>query len=68
MTTRAAERRKLISELQVKRDGRLCISYITSTRQGHEISIADDVLRLMYEHLEAGAEAAKKSVDLFLHK
>jgi hypothetical protein len=64
---RAAERRKLISELQAKRDGRLCLAYITSTRQGHEIQIADDVLRLMYEHLEAGAEAAKKGVDLLLH-
>jgi hypothetical protein len=64
---RAAERRKLISELQAKRGGRLCLSYITSTRQGHEIQIADDVLRLMYEHLEAGAEAAKEGVDLFLH-
>jgi hypothetical protein len=63
----AAERRKLISELQAKRGGRLCLSYITSTRQGHEIQIADDVLRLMYGHLEAGAEAAKKGVDLFLH-
>jgi hypothetical protein len=64
---RATERRKLISELQAKRGGRLCLAYITSTRQGHEIQIADDVLRLMYEHLEAGAEAAKKGVDLFLH-
>jgi len=63
----AAERRKLISELQAKRNGRLCLVYITSTRQGFEIQIADDVLRLMYEHLEAGAEAAQKGVDLFLH-
>lgn len=67
MTLKTAERRKLIAELQVKRGGRLCLSYITSTRQGHEVPIADDVLRLMYEHLEAGAEAAKKGVDLFLH-
>lgn len=65
--TQAAERRKMLSELQVKRGGRLCLAYITSTRQGHEIQIADDVLRLMYEHLEMGAEAAKKGVDLFLH-
>jgi len=64
---RAAERRKLIAKLQAKRGGRLCLSYITSTRSGHEVLIADDVSRLMYEHLEAGAEAAKKGVDLFLH-
>ncbi|MCX5889938.1 MAG: hypothetical protein NTY36_10845 [Deltaproteobacteria bacterium] len=67
MTSQTAERKKLISELQVQRGGRLCLSYITSTRQGHEIQIADDVLRLFYEHLEVGAEAAKKGVDLFLH-
>jgi len=43
------------------------IAYITSTRTGHEIQIADDVLRLIYEHLEAGREAAKNGVDLFIH-
>jgi len=67
MALRTPERRKLISEIEGIRGGRLCLAYITSTRQGHEIPIADDVLRLMYEHLEAGAEAAKKGVDLFLH-
>jgi hypothetical protein len=67
MASRTVKRRKLISELQVKRGGRLCLAYITSTRPGHEILIADDVLRLIYEHLEAGVEAAKLGVDLFLH-
>ena len=62
-----ADRKKLIEDLQAKRGGRLCIAYITSTRAGHEIQIADDVLRIMYNHLEAGAAAAKKGVDLFLH-
>ncbi len=61
------DRKKLIEELQAKRGGRLCLAYITSTRQGHEIQIADDILRLMYDHLEAGVEAARKGVDLFLH-
>lgn len=64
---KAAERRALIGELQAKRGDRLCIAYITSTRPGHEIQIADDVLRLLYDHLEAGGAAAKKGVDLFLH-
>src|SRR5258706_3731941 len=62
-----AERKKLIEELQTKRGGRLCIAYVTSTRPQLEIQIADDVLRLLYDHLEKGAEAAKKGVDLFLH-
>jgi hypothetical protein len=62
-----ADRKKLITDLQAKRDGRLCIAYITSTRPQLEIQIADDVLRLMYDHLEKGAEATKKGVDLFLH-
>jgi hypothetical protein len=62
-----AERKKLIEDLQTKRGGRLCVAYITSTRPQLEIQIADDVLRLLYDHLEKGAEAAKKGVDLFIH-
>jgi hypothetical protein len=63
----AEKRRKLIAELQVARGGRLCLAYVTSTRPGYEIQIADDVLRLMYDHLESNAELAKKGVDLFIH-
>jgi hypothetical protein len=43
------------------------IVYITSTRSGYEIPIADDAFRLIYEHLELGQEQAKKGVDLFIH-
>jgi hypothetical protein len=62
-----AERQALIQKLQAVRDGRLLIAYVTSTRPGHEIQMADDVLRLLYEHLAAGRDAAKKGVDLFIH-
>lgn len=63
----ATERRELIKKLQIERGERLCVTYITSTRPGHELQIADDVLRLLYDHLEAQSDAAKKGVDLFLH-
>lgn len=63
----APERKKLIGDLQKERGGRLCLAYVTSTRQNHELQMADDVLRLMFDHLEAGATAAKVGVDLFIH-
>jgi len=62
-----AERKGLIQKLQAARSNRLLISYITSTRQGHEIQIADDAFRLIYDHLEAGKELAKNGVDFFIH-
>ncbi len=62
-----AARKGLIEKLQVARGDRLTVAYITSTRQGHEIQIADDAFRVMYEHLEAGRELAKNGVDLFIY-
>jgi hypothetical protein len=35
-------------------------------RPGHEIQIADDAFRVIYNHLEAGNELAKNGVDLFI--
>jgi hypothetical protein len=61
------QRKALIGSLQQERGGRLLITYITSTRPNHEIQIADDAFRIIYDHLEAGKEAAKGGVDLFLH-
>lgn len=61
------ERQELIEKLQSLREDRLCVVYVTSTRSGHELSIADDVVRLMYDHFEAGKEKAKKGIDLFIH-
>lgn len=62
-----ASRKQLIERLQTVRKDRLVISYITSTRPGFEIQIADDAFRVIYGHLEAGKELAKNGVDLFLH-
>lgn len=61
------ERQELIEKLQTLREDRLCAVYVTSTRSGHEVSIADDVVHLMYDHFEAGKEKAKKGIDLFIH-
>lgn len=62
------ERRKqLIQKLEAKRDGRLLISYVTSTRPGYEMMIGDEVLPMFFDCLQAGKDKAKKGVDLFLH-
>jgi hypothetical protein len=61
------ERLALIKELQTKRSNRFCIVYVTSTRTNHEIAMADDVVRLLFNHLEAGRNEAKNGVDLFIH-
>ncbi|MGA2149686.1 MAG: hypothetical protein ABSH49_32565 [Bryobacteraceae bacterium] len=57
-------RKSLIEKLQAARDDRLLIAYITSTRSGHEIQIADDAFRIIYDHLEASREQAANGVDL----
>jgi len=62
-----AKRQEFIKKLQAKRENTLVIAYITSTRPGHEIQIADDVLRLLFDHLEIAKKSAEKGVDLFLH-
>ena len=61
------ERLALIEKIQGLRSDRLCIAYITSTRSGQEIAMADDVIRLTYDHLHASREKAKNGVDLFIH-
>jgi hypothetical protein len=61
------ERLALIETLQTMRSNRLCVVYITSTRTNHEIAMADDVVRLLFDHLEAGRKEAKNGVDLFIH-
>jgi hypothetical protein len=62
-----AQRKAVIEKLQRARDGRLLISYVTSTRPGHEIQIADDAFRIIFDHLEAGRDLASEGVDLFLY-
>jgi hypothetical protein len=61
------ERLALIERLQTLRTDRLCVAYVTSTRSNHELAMADDVVRLLYDHLEAGRERAKNGVDIFIH-
>ena len=60
MTYSRADRVPLIEKLQQLRKNRLIISYVTSTRAGLEIQMADDVLRLIFEHLEGDKEKTKK--------
>lgn len=60
-------RKGLIEELQTARSDRLIIAYITSTRTGHELQIADDAFRIIYDHLEADRDRARNGVDLFIH-
>jgi ClpP class serine protease len=62
------ERRcELFKEIEGKRNGRLLIAYITSTRPGFELHMGDDVLPFIHQCLENGKEKAKKGVDLFIH-
>jgi hypothetical protein len=61
------QRKDLIEKLQKARDNRLIVCYVTSTRANHEIQIADDAFRIMYEHLKGAEELAKNGVDLFIH-
>lgn len=62
-----SERKALIEKLQEARGKRLVITYVTSTRQGHEIQIGDDAFRLIFDHLESGKDLAGTGVDLFIH-
>jgi len=61
------ERKALIEKLQTARNNRLIVCYVTSTRANHEIQMADDAFRIMYEHLKGSEELAKNGVDLFIH-
>jgi len=61
------KRLSLMREIETLRHGRLFIAYVTSTRPGFEIQIADDVLPFIHKHLNAGAAKAAKGVDLFIH-
>jgi len=61
------DRLALIEKLQSLRSNRLCIAYVTSTRANHEIAMADDVVRLIYDHLQVGREKAQNGVDFFIH-
>ena len=62
-----ADRTPLIESIQKVRNDRLAIAYVTATRTGHDIQIADDAVPLIFEHLELNKDLAKNGVDLFIH-
>lgn len=57
---------RLISELQSRRNSKI-ITYVVSTRQGLNFQIADDAIRVIYDHLIASGIARGEKIDLFLH-
>jgi ClpP class serine protease len=68
--TGKAARVPLIKKIQDLR-GTSVIAYVTNTRQNLEVHMALDVVRYVYDHLEAIAKqhrgTAKPKIDLFLH-
>ncbi len=62
-----ALRLKLVEQIQAERNSVL-ISYITSTRQGLDVPMAMDSIRLIYNHLRLiGRPKTEVNIDLFLH-
>lgn len=57
---------EIIKKLQTARKDTFVICYITGTRQGLSYSMADDAVRLIYEHIK-GLKKNKTKVDLFLY-
>src|SRR3989338_3523234 len=63
----AADGRKAaLKALQQKRGSKI-ISYIVSTRQGVNYQIADDAVRIIYDHLLNMGVNSETKIDLFLH-
>ena len=58
--------KKILKELQSKRGSKI-ITYIVSTRQGVGFQIADDAVRIIYDHLEQLNIKKGEKLDLFLH-
>jgi len=59
------ERIDLIREIEQERGSKV-FTYITSTRQNLEASIAMDVIRIFYEHLRQLPKGDNTKIDLFL--
>ena len=59
-------RRETIAQLQNQR-GSWVICYFTSTRDGMDVPMAMDVIRLFYEHLQTIPGGHAKKIDLVLH-
>lgn len=56
----------ILQDLQTERGSKI-ISYIVSTRQGTNYQIADDAVRIIYDHLKSLNIRKSDKVDLILH-
>jgi len=62
------ERRvELIKKLEEARGGTNIISYVVSTRGNAAYQMADDAVRLIYDHLKGLGKQGVIKIDLFLH-
>lgn len=57
---------RLIYDLQQKRKSKV-ITYVVSTRQGVSFQIADDAVRVIYDHLVSSGIKRGEKLDLFIH-
>lgn len=68
--TGKSERVEFIRQIQKARNSRV-IAYVTNTRQGLDVHMALDVVRYVYDHLQAIGKAhkgtGKPRIDLFIH-
>ena len=63
----AKDRASIIRKIEKERKTHL-VTYATSTRQGLEIQMAMDAIRIIYEHLRLIGKSKKDvAIDLFLH-
>ena len=60
------ERLGIIDRLQTARKSHV-ISYVTSTRQGLEVPMAMDSIRIVFEHLRLAEPKSWGNIDLFLY-
>jgi hypothetical protein len=61
-----ADRLGLIDQIQRARNSHV-ITYVTSTRQGLEVQMAMDSIRIIYEHLRLAEPKQWGNIDLFLY-
>ena len=58
---------ELIKQLQKLRNGSLIICYVTSTKPNLNYSMANDAIRIIYNHLCSIPKTSKINIDLFLY-
>jgi len=58
---------ELIRQLQKARNNTIVICYVTSTKPNLVYQMADDAIRLIYEHLQSIPKDSKPNIDLFLY-